>query len=169
MLFSANLPHRLWAEALSTAHYLWNRSPMGWLLVKIGQEKKHKLTDFESSGVKPLHTFPRTRERNWTQNPESAFSWDMEWTPKAIHCIIHSREKYFTAEMSFSMSRSVGLRSSLRLRRSHNNLFTPSIQMSPLRLLSHAYLPYTDLNMIGDSLTSMVFGVTCLISRNLSS
>ena len=75
--------------------------------------------------------------------------------------VFHSRDVTFN-------DKKCGSRSPLRQRRSHNHLFTSSIQMSPQRLLSHLYLPYDDLNARKDSPTSMVFGVTSLMSRSPS-
>ena len=78
MLIHANLPHRFWAEALSTATYLRNRSSTkavcGILLMKPGQEKNRELMDFEFSGGKPSYTYPRMKERSWSESLGSVFS-----------------------------------------------------------------------------------------------
>ena len=66
MLVNVNLPHRFWAEALSTATFLWNRSPTKAVCGMTPHEawtgENHELTDSESLGVKPLYTYPTMRQ-----------------------------------------------------------------------------------------------------------
>ena len=82
ILLDVNLPQEFWEETLFTATYLQNRSSTKAVCGMVSHEawtgKNCKLKDFASLGVKPLYTYPKTRERNWTHNPESVFSWDME-------------------------------------------------------------------------------------------
>ena len=78
ILVNVNLPHRFWAEALSTATFLRNRSPTKAVCGMTPHEawtgENHELTDFESLDVKLLYTYLKMRGRNWIQNPGSVFS-----------------------------------------------------------------------------------------------
>ena len=71
MLADSRLPQRFWAEALSTAAYMINRSP-----TKALDDK----TPFEAwygtvfSDVQPTLTFRKIRGRSWTQKQKAAFS-----------------------------------------------------------------------------------------------
>ena len=81
MLADSKLPKRFWAEALSTAVYLQNRSPT---------KAAEGMTPFEAwTGEKPVKhlrifgcaaymlILPKMSGRSLIQKPESVFSWVM--------------------------------------------------------------------------------------------
>ena len=81
MLADSKLPHRFWAEALSTYVYLKNQSPTKAL---------DRITPYEAwSGIKPdvsiLRIFgcsayphvPKIERKNWTSKQENVYCWVM--------------------------------------------------------------------------------------------
>jgi len=106
MLMNSTLPCSFWAESLSTATYLHNRSPAN-----------------------------------------TVFWWDMVLLLRGKESTTHSKERYVTAEMSISISRSMDLKS-LDLRRSLRIEWFWNILKSPLRGSSSLQLNCLQLNCL---------------------
>ena len=74
MLVNANLPHRFWAKALSTATFLQNRSPTkavcGMTLHEAWTGEKRRVDGLRLFGCQAFVHIPK----NWIQNPGSVFS-----------------------------------------------------------------------------------------------
>ena len=92
-----------WAEALSTAAYLRNRSPTKVVRGMTSQEAwtgaKIQVDHLRVLGVKHLFMSPKMRERSWIVNLRSVFSWDTEQPPKGIVFMIHSRKRCCSVEI----------------------------------------------------------------------
>ena len=114
------------------------KQSVGWLLIKLEQEK-----------IQKVHS-----PRIWNEHQTLSIVWSTQ--EKGIsqqRCHFQSAEVWVRGVLSGSE------------RRSHNHLFTLSIQMNPQRLMSHSYLPYDIPSVIGDSPTSVEFGAICLINQ----
>ena len=116
MLAEAKLPHCFWAEALSTAVYLRNRSPT---------KAVKGMTPFEAwTGDKPivehLRAFgcaahahgPRMSNTSSTQNPGSVFFSALVLKRRDIGCMTQGVLKSFTVGMSCLMNPVAELRRS---------------------------------------------------------
>ena len=90
MLADSRLPHKFWAEALSTATYLVNRSPTKALDGKTPFEawngKKPNVNHLRVFGCAAFsHVSKEDRKK---PRPKGAFFWDMELKEKAIISMI---------------------------------------------------------------------------------
>ena len=163
MLVNANLPHRFWAEALSTATYLRNRSPTKAVCGMTPHEawtgEKPRVDALRVFGCQAFVHIPKDERKELDSKSRKCILLGYGTTTKGYRLYDPLKK------MSFSMSRSVVSRSPLRLR-SRSHLCISNIQMNPRRQLSRPYLKYDDLNVRGDRPTSMVSDVTCLMSRS---
>ena len=87
VLIDANLPHRFWTEALSTALYLKNRSPSRALEGVTPVEESQKLITCVFLDVMPMPTFQRMK---LDLNQRGLFSWNMEMKSKVIDYVVFS-------------------------------------------------------------------------------
>ena len=139
MVINANLPHRFWAEAFFTVTYLRNRSPTE----AVGGMTPHEAWTGEKPRIDGLWVFgcqafvhiPKDERKKLESKSRKCVLIGYGTT---LDYMIHWRERCSTAEMSFSMNRSVVSRSPLRSW--HNQLCTSNIQMSLLRQFSHPHL-----------------------------
>ena len=79
MLADAKLPHSFWAEALSTAVYLKNRSPTKALKdmtpFEAWRNEKPRVEHLRVFGCDAYAHVPKEDRQSWTQNQENAFFW----------------------------------------------------------------------------------------------
>ena len=139
MLIHANLPHIFWAKALSTATYRRHRSPTKAVCGMIPREawtgEKQWVGGLRVFGCQAFVHIPKDERKKLESKSRKCVLIGYGTT---LDYMIHWRERCSTAEMSFSMNRSVVSRSPLRSW--HNQLCTSNIQMSLLRQFSHPHL-----------------------------
>ena len=97
MLIDAKLPKAFWAEAVSIAVYLKNRSPSKSLYNMTPYEAWHGSKSVASnlrvSGVMPMHTFRRTNARSSIPRHASAFYWGTAKKQKDTDSMILLKER----------------------------------------------------------------------------
>ena len=99
MLADSGLPHKFWAEVLSTPVYLINRSPTKSLDNKTPFEAWYrKLVTYGCLGVQPTSTSQEMRGRNWTPKQRNAYGTARKgyrlYDQKTSR-IVHSRDVVF--------------------------------------------------------------------------
>ena len=102
MLADSKLPHRFWAEALSTAVYLQNRSPtkvlQGITPIEAWTGKKPDVSSLRIFGCAAYAHVPKDERQKLDSK---VFSWDMGRIQRAIACMIQESS---TAEMFSSIN-----------------------------------------------------------------
>ena len=97
MLFDARVPHSFWAEALSTAVYLRNRSPTKVLddmtRFEAWMKEKTRVEHFVFLAVMHMLMWPKMKDKNSSQTQESVFFWAMEKQPNDTDCMICVHQK----------------------------------------------------------------------------
>ena len=105
MIDNTKLPHRFWAEALSTVAYLINKSLTKTLVDKTPFEAWFALYQAHQS-VRMHCILPHIMKgRNKTPRPQSASSWDMLLRRKATTSIKSRGPVLFTAVMLSSLNK----------------------------------------------------------------
>ena len=103
MLLDTNLPPKIWAEAISTAAYLRNRSPSsgvgGITPYQAWYRQKPCVGHLRVFGCTAFIHIPKDKRGSWTQRPESASCWAIEACRKDIESLITSLKRSRTAEM----------------------------------------------------------------------
>ena len=170
MVLYANLPHKFWAEAQSTATYLWNRSPTK----AVCGMTPHEAWTGEKPQVDRIQVFrcqafviPKGERKKLDSKSRRCILLGYGMNTKGYRLydplkkkVFHSRDVIFNEQKS-------GFEESSQAQKEPQPLVISNVQMNPQTQLSrpYMYLLYNDLNVKGDSPTSMVFGVTCLICQ----
>ena len=92
MRFHANLPLSFWAEAVSTAVYLRNRSPTSILkditLFEAWFKIKPDVSNLNVFGCKAFVHVPDQQRKNWTKCRFHVYLLDIPTIAKGINCSI---------------------------------------------------------------------------------
>ena len=109
----AKLPHKFWAETLSTAVYLRNRSPTKAIEEKTPYKawtgKKPTVSHFRVFGCDAYAHVPKMREESLIKKRKSTILSAMRRKQKGIDCTIPYVERLFSAEMWCSTRKTVGV------------------------------------------------------------
>ena len=112
MLADSGLPQMFWAEALSTAVYLKNRSPTMSLPettpFEVWSGEKPDVSNLRVLGCNAHSHVPR--DENSTPKAGNAGCWGMGPQPKGTGCTTETERRYSTVGMWCSMSREQGFR-----------------------------------------------------------
>jgi len=96
MLLDSKLPNSFWGEAISTAVYLKNRTPVKTLNktpFEVCHGKKPKVNYLRVFGSDAYAHVPRDERTNLLRRYESVSWWDTEMLPKGTDCMMPQNRK----------------------------------------------------------------------------
>ena len=118
MLLNAQLSKCYWAETISTATYLNNRSHTRALQGKTPYEAWHSekpgVDHIRVFGCEHMHISPKMNSTSLTQKPRNVFYLAMGKKPKDTDCMMWKTRKFSTVEISDSMKEKCSLSNHLK-------------------------------------------------------
>ena len=97
MLIDSKLPHKFWAEALTTAAYLWNQSPTkvieGISPYKAWTKEKPQAEHLRAFGCNAYSHVPKDERQKLHSKVRKCIFWVTERKQKGINCMTLTKAK----------------------------------------------------------------------------